>query len=624
MIGNRRLVRQTIILSQAVLLLLLLASRLPAQDRDNCLYCHQFPGLARYDETAQHVRVFYVDPSYVHSVRGPHARLACTDCHNRDEVAVVPHRESTPVDCARQCHLVSRDAPERRFSHENIARTLDIGLHNTEVLRSLEVSGGALLRPGQSLCLYCHDEPLFRDPLSAYPQLLETGARAFDRCDVCHATEVPLDTHYYLRHVSARLSSSRSTLEMAQVCAVCHSDPRVLETHDMTDAVASFVRSFHGKAALLGDATTANCLHCHVKVGENAHLMRKPTDPLSAVNPASVADSCRSTACHPGADKAIASTAVHLDLPTAWGTFEYALAFAFIILTVISFGPSAVIVLLELAQLVIGRHPHHAPAVRAVAEEVLSLPRGRKLLQRFAPRHRIQHWLLTVTFILLCLTGFPLKFADQRWAAGLIELFGGLSVARFVHHWAGLALVAGFGLHLLDVLLGVLRRAWTPIEDRPAPGFIRTFMNLPFVISPADLVRVNQLMAYLLGLRRERPMFGRFSAPEKFEYFGVMWGTTLLGITGAMLWGEQITSHFLGGRSFNIASIIHTYEAFLAVIHVGILHIYNVVLAPAVFPLSLATLTGQTPIDKLAEEHGEFVMDAARELGLMEEDVGHA
>jgi hypothetical protein len=136
------------------------------------------------------------------------------------------------------------------------------------------------------------------------------------------------------------------------------------------------------------------------------------------------------------------------------------------------------------------------------------------------------------------------------------------------------------------------------------------------VLQPGDFRRIGQLFAYLLGLRRQRPTFGRFSASEKFEYFGVLWGTTLLGITGLLLWGEQITSHFLGGRAFNIATIIHTYEAFLAIIHVGILHIYNVTLAPSVFPLSPATFSGRTPVHKLVEENGRFVLEAARDLGI--------
>ncbi|MGE0480941.1 MAG: hypothetical protein AB7Q17_10770, partial [Phycisphaerae bacterium] len=138
----------------------------------------------------------------------------------------------------------------------------------------------------------------------------------------------------------------------------------------------------------------------------------------------------------------------------------------------------------------------------------------------------------------------------------------------------------------------------------------------PFFVTGKDLRRAGQLIAYLVGMRRDRPTFSRFSITEKFEYFGVLWGTSLLGLTGLMLWGEQITSHFLTGRAFNLATIVHTYEAFLAVIHVGILHIYNVVLNPAVFPLSLATLSGHTPLTKLVEENGEFVVQTARELGV--------
>ncbi len=135
-------------------------------------------------------------------------------------------------------------------------------------------------------------------------------------------------------------------------------------------------------------------------------------------------------------------------------------------------------------------------------------------------------------------------------------------------------------------------------------------------ITLEDVRKTFQLFAYLLFLRKERPSFGRFSPAEKFEYLGVFWGTMLLGLTGVLLWGEQISSHFLSGRVFNIATIAHTYEAFLALIHVGILHIYNVILAPKVFPLSPATITGNTPIEKLIEEHTDLIHEVARDLGV--------
>jgi cytochrome b subunit of formate dehydrogenase len=142
-------------------------------------------------------------------------------------------------------------------------------------------------------------------------------------------------------------------------------------------------------------------------------------------------------------------------------------------------------------------------------------------------------------------------------------------------------------------------------------------------VNPVDLKQTLHLLAYLLHLRHDRPVFDRFNPKEKFEYFGVFWGTVLLGVTGALLWGEQLATRFFPGRLLNLALIAHTYEAFLAVIHVGILHIINVMLHPLVFPLSPATITGRTPTPVMAEEHTGQVLRAARELGLSTEGVSH-
>ncbi|MGE0481966.1 MAG: hypothetical protein AB7Q17_16010, partial [Phycisphaerae bacterium] len=451
--------RRSFAAAVAALTLLAGAAGARAEDRDNCLYCHQFPGLSRLDPDSARVRLFYVDPSYVHNSHGPHARLACTDCHERDAVGVVPHKPVTPVDCTRTCHLATPNAPPRRFSHENAARMLEHGAHTRAVLEGLEFTGGPLLNEGQSLCLYCHDEPVFRNPAKVLHAIEDIEGRTFDRCDVCHLTQVPLDTTYYLRHVATRFAPARSTLELAQVCAVCHSDPKVLAAHDLPNSIASYVRSFHGKAALLGDETTANCLSCHVAAGDNVHRMLGPENPASAVHVNNVPNGCRTIACHPGADRGIAATAVHLDLPTARGTIDFTVALLFIVLTVVSFGPSALIVLLELAHLVVGRRHHGNQHLYALAEQVMAHPDGPRRLQRFAPRARTQHWILTLLFTVLCLTGFPLKFPDQLWSRTLIDAFGGIGVARVLHHWAGIALVAGFLVHLLDILLAVRRRA---------------------------------------------------------------------------------------------------------------------------------------------------------------------
>jgi cytochrome b subunit of formate dehydrogenase len=587
-----------------------------AQDPDNCLLCHQFRGLSRYDAATGGVRVYFVDPDYVHNLAGPHARLACTACHLREEVSVVPHQPVTRVRCTQTCHLSDPGNLERRFSHSNVATMLERSAHTRAVLSQLTFTGGPLLGPQQALCLYCHDEPVFRNPANVLPTLRALGSRTFDRCDVCHAAQIPVDVAYYLRHVAARLQPARAPLEQAQVCAVCHTDSEVLRTHELKNAVASFVRSFHGKAALLGDESTATCLSCHVAAGENAHLMLGRKDERSSVNSRRVATACRSTACHPGADPQFAAASVHLDLPTARATLEFAVAAAFILLTIGTFGPSLLLCLLELGQIVVGRRHEGRRESLALVQAVLAHPQGRRRLTRFTVAQRYQHWLLVLLFATLATTGFPMKFADQAWARSIIDTLGGLHVARLIHHWAGVALVLGFLAHLVYALPALFRLARQPAADGGRLGLLRAVWKLPMVIPPSDVRKAVQLLAYLLGLRHEPPTFGRFSVKEKFEYIGVFWGTTLLGITGVLLWGEQLFSAYITGRILNIALIAHTYEAFLAIIHVGILHIVNVIFTPHVFPLSLATITGVTPAAELADAHGEFLEEAARDLGV--------
>lgn len=483
-------------------------------------------------------------------------------------------------------------------------------------LSGLWCTGGPLLSAGQSPCLYCHDEPVFRNPFGAVPSLEFLGAGAYERCEVCHAEQIPVDVAYYVRHIASRLQPARPTLEQAQACAVCHSDPEVNKPHDMKDAVASFVRSFHGKAALLGDSDTATCLSCHVRAGQNAHLMLGRADERSSVNPRNLANVCRSPQCHPGAEPRLAAASVHLDLPTAWGSLEFWIAAAFILLTLGTFGPSLVICVLELGQIVIGREHAHAPAVERLVERLLSHPAGRRRLQRFTVNQRVQHWVLAVLFATLATTGFPMKFADRAWARTIIDTLGGLHVARNIHHWAGMALILGFTVHLVYCLVTLARQSRARTPQGRHVGLFTALLNLPMVIQPVEFLKAWHLLLYLIGRRRDPPTFGRFNIKEKFEYIGVFWGITLLGITGAVLWGEQFFSHYVTGRVLNIALIAHTYEAFLAVIHVGILHIVNVVFSPHVFPLSMATITGDTPLRELAEQHSDFVRVAAGDLGI--------
>lgn len=616
--SDSRWLRRGVLAAVAAALAVTLAGSVPpaqADDPDNCLLCHQYRGLGRYDPVADAVHLYFVSPDYERRHLGAHARIACTDCHNPAEVSVIPHEPTSPVNCTQMCHLRDPAGLERRFSHASVEDALNRSIHNFETFAELEFEHGPLLNEGQSYCLYCHDEPLFRDPEEIITTLDLSGPHAFDRCDGCHTEYMPVDARYYVRHITARLRTARPPLELVQTCSVCHSDKRIREQYDLQDASVRYTSTYHGKAALLGSDDTADCINCHIWPGEDSHLIRSQADPASITHPTNKADSCRTPNCHPGADKQFGQASVHLDLPSL-GSWEIALAVFFFVFTLLTFGPSLVITVLELFQVVVGRHvPEEAPMKR-LTMRVLSTKEGRRKLRRFSRTQRIEHWLLALVFGTLVLTGFPMKFASHEWARYVIEGLGGLHVARVLHHWAGVVLFAGFILHLLLAVGRTVRGGLARQPDGSRYGVIRALTEMPMVVTIRDLRKSAELMAYLLFLKRKPPTWGRFTIDQKFEYVGVFWGTMLLGVTGFMLWDAAFFSHYISGRAFNLALIAHTYEAFLAVIHVGILHICHVVFAPDVFPFSPATLTGTTPVTRLAEVHGEQVIDAARELGI--------
>ncbi len=53
-----------------------------------------------------------------------------------------------------------------------------------------------------------------------------------------------------------------------------------------------------------------------------------------------------------------------------------------------------------------------------------------------------------------------------------------------------------------------------------------------------------QNMSFNLGHKKQPPAFGHFSYMEKAEYLALIWGGVIMGVTGLMLWFENITLLF--------------------------------------------------------------------------------
>ncbi len=597
-----------------------------AADPEGCLICHRYSGLATVDPETDMVRLFAVDPEYYDHALGPHVRLKGTDCHDREEVAVVPHLEISPVDCTQACHITNPEQREIQFRHQTISSMLASSVHTEEALTKSNELLGNPLRSGQSTCLLCHDEPTFRRQGQSWAEYEAPVAR----CNVCHDELLLVDTRYFYWHVEARSHPARSNQEMVRICAVCHGDEAIREQFEMPDSIASYLVSFHGKATLLGTQETANCLDCHVGQMQNVHMVQTSSEAGAPTGPEALVDTCRTPQCHPSAGAQLSSAAVHLDLATSRGV-EYIVACIFILLILFTFGPSVLLTSLKMFHIVVGKRDPEDHHREERAEKVMADRRGRKLLERFNLHQRFQHWLLAVAFITLVLTGFPMKFADHAWAAWLFNLFGGLTWgrwfqaisgltwARWLHRISGVVLILAMFYHCIYIA-----RTYFKQKRTSGRGWISSLFDLPMMITPTDLKQMSQYVAYLLFLRRQRPQFSRFNLEEKFEYIGVFWGTILLGTTGALMWANAWTTQYFPGRLLTIATLVHSMEAFLALLHVGVVHMISVIFAPGVFPLSPAMFTGRTPTEEIAEAHSAMIDSAEKALELSgAEEVSH-
>jgi cytochrome b subunit of formate dehydrogenase len=217
---------------------------------------------------------------------------------------------------------------------------------------------------------------------------------------------------------------------------------------------------------------------------------------------------------------------------------------------------------------------------------------GREYL-RFTRLNRALHVVMIVTFMSLALTGMTLKFSYTRWAVILSHLFGGFESAGYIHRVAATFMIATFVTHLVDLVRRKRKdyRSWrTMIFGKDTMMFTRK-----------DLAEFWGSMKWFLGAG-PRPQYGRWTYWEKFDYFAVFWGMMVIGSTGLMLWFPELFTLILPGWLINVATIIHSDEALLAVGFIFTVHFFNTHLRPEKFPMDIVIFSGRMDVDELRED----------------------
>jgi cytochrome b subunit of formate dehydrogenase len=175
---------------------------------------------------------------------------------------------------------------------------------------------------------------------------------------------------------------------------------------------------------------------------------------------------------------------------------------------------------------------------------------------RFTRLNRILHIIMIVSFISLALTGMTLKFSYTGWASTLSRLFGGYESAGYIHRLAAVFMFGIFVAHVTDLVRLRKREglSWRGLLFGPGS----------MLFNRKDLADLVGNIKWFLG-KGPRPNYGRWTYWEKFDYFAVFWGIFVIGSTGLTLWFPQIFTLFLPGWFLNVATIVHSDEALLAV-----------------------------------------------------------
>ena len=118
-----------------------------------------------------------------------------------------------------------------------------------------------------------------------------------------------------------------------------------------------------------------------------------------------------------------------------------------------------------------------------------------------------------------------------------------------------------------------------------------------------DLADLAGNARYLAGLSPEKAKIGRFGYAEKMEYWAVVWGTIIMGVTGLMIWFKMDVTRFVPRWLVDVALTIHYYEAILACLAIVVWHFYHVIFDPGVYPLNLACWDGKVSEHWQQEEH---------------------
>lgn len=517
----------------------------------------------------------------------------CWSCHGMHDVQPSSDRQShthpvnLPSTC-RACHTdvdivkkhdILRDQPIRLYQSSVHGRASKKGLYMAATCNDCHSADGpdgaktahrilSLADPESTIyhfkipdtCGRCHNSIAQDYWEGIHGQVVKRGQ-----------VDAPVCTHCHGEHGIISPSDPRSPVSAARVaeatCAPCHESEILNEKYGIpAGRLRTYVDSYHGLKSKAGDVTVANCASCH-----GAHRILPSTDPTSSINPANLQRTCGE--CHPAISTELANVPIHetaTGIRVGWPRF-FTIFYVWLIGITIS-----LMMLHNIADWI--RHVKNV--------------RRKPFVVRLTVNEVIQHWMLMISFVVLVISGFSLRFSESWWVKAIFGWGGGQGflIRGTIHRVAAVVFVVCCVWHILYLF------------SRRGRHFFRDM-----ILSRRDIINIKENALYFLGVREQRAAFGRFSYMEKCEYWALIWGGVIMTATGILLWFDNyfVEQWKLPKGVLDVMLVIHYYEAWLATLAIVVWHGYSTVFSPHVYPMNPAWLVGRMPKDMYTDEHPE-------------------
>ncbi len=525
-------------------------------DAPNCFSCHgPVHGILASDDPA----------SLVSKQKQPDT---CASCHSNPAFL---SRHNIPL--AHPVEFYKESVHARAIAAGNLKAAVCSDCHSSHsILPSRDARSTINHWNVAATCGKCHNEIEKTYLASVHGQAMLASVRDAPVCTDCHGEHLILSPNNAASPVSAGQVSTVT-------CGRCHGDTALARRYNLpADRVPSYADSYHGLAMREGSQTVANCASCH-----GVHNIFASSDPRSTVNPANLAKTCGH--CHQGAGQTFAIGRVHVQINNGpSGPVVRWIRWTYWILIPLTLGFMLLHNFLDFGRKLRRRRQLHA---------------GSREIVRMNLPFRIAHWGITLSFPVLVVTGFALRYPDQFWAKPVLLWESHFAFRGTVHRIAAVVLIASTLYHVVQLIISK--------RDRAA---FRAM--LPRISDSSEVVGV---FLYNLGLSKQPPTFGRFNYAEKMEYWAFAWGMLVMGVSGFLLWFTNFTLRYFPKWVTDAATAVHFYEAILATLAILVWHMYMVVFDPDVYPMETAWITGNASLDHYAATRPEYVKEEMEQAG---------